>query len=385
MARKPNKPRVSFRKNRQNRARQNQWSRSYREGDDAANELAQRESIQAKGEFSRRRTVAATAKDAADPTDVASGARQSGRVLQVSGNVAIVEGSSGHPFPCAISRVLRTIEIEERSAIVAGDLVQFRLSEAAISGSEIGEPQGMIEVVEPRRGIITRGYRGREHVIAANVDLAVIVATPAEPRLKLNLVDRYLVAAGQGEVSAALCLNKIDLVDRAAIQPVMGLYAQLGYPVVATSARHGFGMERLRLMVQNRATVFVGQSGVGKSSLLNALQSSLDLRVAEVSHATLHGRHTTTTARLVAFDFGGWVVDTPGVRQFELWDLEPWEIEAHFVDFRPYIPHCRFPNCTHTHEASCAVKLGVECQEIDPGRYERYCNLLAGEVAADDG
>jgi ribosome biogenesis GTPase len=387
VSRKPQKVRISFRKNRQSRTRRRDWTRQYEQVDEQATDLASRESVQAKGELSRHRTVVVedaqlgTPMVQAPPRDATW---QEGRVLQVSGHVAIVQHGAGRPFACAISRVLRTIEIDGRSAVVAGDRVQFRLAEAANSGAEFGEPQGMIERVEPRRGVITRGYRGREHVIAANVDQAVVVVTPAEPPLKPNLLDRYLVAAGQGRIAAVVCLNKADLADLAAVQPLLGLYAQLGYPVVVTSATTGLGLARLRAVLRGRASVFVGQSGVGKSSLLNALQPGLGLRVAEVSQATLHGKHTTTTACLLAFEFGGWVVDTPGVRQLELWDLEPWEVEGYFVEFRPLVPYCRFPNCTHTHEQVCAVKDAVSRGVIDPGRYTRYCNLFIGDSAPAD-
>jgi ribosome biogenesis GTPase len=157
------------------------------------------------------------------------------------------------------------------------------------------------------------------------------------------------------------------------------MYSQLGIPVLFTSAATGLGVGRLREILRGRQTVFSGQSGVGKSSLLNAIQPELGLRVREVSDATQKGRHTTTTAELIKFDFGGWVVDTPGIRQFSLWDLLPEEIEGFFPEFRPFVTLCAFPDCTHTHEERCAVKRAVYRRQVSASRYTSYLGLFSGE------
>src|SRR5439155_12110838 len=146
-----------------------------------------------------------------------------------------------------------------------------------------------------------------------------------------------------------------------------------------TSAATGLGIDRLREWLHNRETVFTGQSGVGKSSLLNALQPGLGLRVREVSETTQKGKHTTTTAELLRLDFGGWVVDTPGIRQFQLWDVLPEEVEGFFPELRPFVPLCVYPDCTHTHEDRCAVKRAVERRLISASRYKSYLGLFAGE------
>ena len=379
MAKKPRKIRVEFRKNRQPKARRSDWTRQFQQDTLDDKPSPTRERVQAKGDLSRRRTIIVQGEYGGDESAPATKpGSNAGRVLSVSGVLAIVENADGRVFACAVSRVLRTIAIEGRSNVTAGDRVQFRLAEGAVSGSNIREPQGMIERVEPRRGVLTRAYRGREQVVAANVDQILIVASLAEPRLKPNLVDRYIVAAEKGGIRSVICLNKADLVELADFQPYIGLYSQLGYDVIATSARTGLGIDRLRATLCGKETVLAGQSGVGKSSLLNAFDPGLNLRVAEVSQSTLHGRHTTTTAQLFKLARGGWVVDTPGIRQFELWDVISEELEGYFVEFRPYVPHCRFPNCTHTHEHSCAVKAATERLEINSGRYERYLNLFFG-------
>ena len=384
MAKKPRKIRVEFRKNRQPRKRRTDWTRRFRQ-DVIDDQSPPRETVRAKGEQSRRRTIIVESDEAKTASELSLPAESgwhAGRVVSLSGNLAMVEDANGRSYACAVSRVLRTIAIDGRSAVTAGDRVHFRLTEGAVSGPNIGEPQGMIERIAPRRGVLTRAYRGLEQVIAANVDQLLIVSSLAEPRLKPNLVDRCIVAAEKGGIRPVLCLNKADLVELVDFQPFIGLYSQIGYEVLAVSARTGLGIARLRDVLKGRETVLAGQSGVGKSSLLNAIEPGLGLRVNEVSQSTLHGRHTTTVAQLFKLSVGGWVVDTPGIRQFELWDVIPEEIEGFFIEIRPYVPYCRFPNCTHTHEHGCAVKTAVEQGEIDAGRFERYLNLFAGEMEA---
>jgi ribosome biogenesis GTPase len=237
----------------------------------------------------------------------------------------------------------------------------------------------VIERVEPRHGLLTRASKRREHVLAANVDQVVIVVSLVEPDLKPHLIDRYLASAEQGGLAAIVCLNKADLVDPTPYQPLLGLYNQLGVHALLTSAATGFGVDRLRDLLRDRQTVFSGQSGVGKSSLLNAIQPGLGLRVREVSDVNQKGRHTTTTAELLRLDFGAWVFDTPGIRQFQLWDIRPEEVEGFFPEFRPLVPLCAYPDCTHTHEDRCAIKEAVARRLISERRYTSYLGLFAGE------
>ena len=182
----------------------------------------------------------------------------------------------------------------------------------------------------------------------------------------------------KGGLTPVVCLNKADLVDVAEYQPLIGAYSQLGITTILTSARTGYGIERLRQQLAGRATVFSGQSGVGKSSLLNAVQPELALRVKTVSEKTQKGSHTTTAAELIRLDFGGWVVDTPGVRQLQLWDTRPEEVEGYFREFHAYVPLCGFPDCTHTHETKCAVLAAVQRRHISPRRYQSYIGMFHG-------
>ena len=214
--------------------------------------------------------------------------------------------------------------------------------------------------------------------LVANVDQLVIVMAVAEPTLKPHLIDRYIAAADKGELTPIVCLNKADLIQPVDLQPMIGAYAQLGIATVLTSAKTGLGVNQLRDLLNDRSTVFSGQSGVGKTSLLNAIQPELALRVKTVSGHSHKGRHTTTHAELIKLDFGGYVVDTPGVRQLQLWDTRPEEVEGYFREFRAYVPHCGFPDCTHTHEGKCAVKHAVDRYEISPRRYHSYIGMFNG-------
>ena len=263
--------------------------------------------------------------------------------------------------------------------VTTGDNVWLRPSPVSGAGNEL---EGLIERVEPRHGVLTRESRGREHVLVANVDQIVIVVSLVQPDLKPHLIDRYLANARSGGLTPIICLNKVDLVDADLLQPMVGAYSQLGIPTLLTSASTGAGIEALREHLRDRTSVFAGQSGVGKSSLLNAIQPGLDLAVRSVSEATQKGMHTTTTAQLLKLDFGGWVVDTPGVRQFKLWNIRPEEVEGLFSEFAPFVAGCPYPDCTHTHETRCTVQKALRRKMISERRYMSYLGMFSSETAA---
>jgi ribosome biogenesis GTPase len=197
--------------------------------------------------------------------------------------------------------------------------------------------------------------------------------------LKPALIDRFLVSAAKGNVNAIIIINKCDLINLADLQPVIGLYSRLGYTVIPTSTRTGLGISKLRSMLIDEQTVFSGQSGVGKSSLLNTIEPGLGIRTGEVSQVTQKGRHTTRYAMLIKTASGGWVVDTPGIRQLELWDVHPAEVEGFFREFRPFVPMCRYPDCLHVVEEGCAVREAVRKDLISLLRYESYLRLVVGD------
>jgi ribosome biogenesis GTPase / thiamine phosphate phosphatase len=381
---KKKKVRVDLRKNRNKAPREGDWTKKFQDADaEDASRTAER--VRARGDLSRRRTIvqdeageSAAGGEAAEMPAVDVGECRPGRVLRVYRDVCVVQAEEGgKEVRCVVRWLLRSLTTHERSIVATGDRVWFREAEQ-LSGDTEGAPEGVIARVEPRRGVLTRASRGREQVLVANVDQVVFVLSLVEPELKPHLIDRFLASAIRGDVRPLLCLNKADLVEPADYQRLVGFYNQLGVPTMLTSAVSGAGIDELRDRLRGRQTVFSGQSGVGKSSLLNAVQPELGLLVREVSEGTQKGRHTTTTAELIRLEFGGWVVDTPGVRQFQLYDTLPEEVEGYLAEFRPFVPLCGFPDCTHTHEDRCAVKRAVYRRQISFERYTSYLGMFQG-------
>ena len=271
---------------------------------------------------------------------------------------------------------LDALEIDETNPLAVGDHVRLILD---------GDEVGFITEIEPRENQLSRRAAGRkaavkEHVIVANVDRAWCVQSTFGPKVNPGFVDRFLVAAEASHIPAGLVLNKADLLDgEPRAQEAMAfwqeLYEGLGYPVLFTSAETGQGVEAFGAELEGRVSVVSGPSGVGKSSLLNAVDPDLGLVTSEVSEKTQKGRHTTTFATLYRVA-GGWVADTPGIREFGIWDMSPQDLGGYFVEFQPLIPHCRFPDCTHAHEPGCAVQEAVDEGTVTPERYGSYLALL---------
>jgi ribosome biogenesis GTPase / thiamine phosphate phosphatase len=368
------KIRADFRKAHQGRRRQGDLTRGLAREDLSEDDLVKSERLSGKGDLTRKRTIVGQeADDAAGGLavvrDVSAEAIR-GRVLAVHGLSSVVRADDGRTFQCAMRRLLKNLSTEQRHVVAAGDVVYFRAESATA---------GLIERIEPRSSVLARTSKGRQHVLVTNVDQLLIVTSAAEPRLKPNLIDRFLVEAERTHIEPLICINKIDLIEPADLMPLAGVYGQMGYEVLLVSAVKGIGIDRLRRLVAGKETVVAGQSGVGKSSLLNAIEPELGLRIGEVSEENQKGKHTTTVARLIPLAVGGYVVDTPGIRQFQLWDVIPEEVAGYYRDIRPYVSLCRFPNCTHTHESHCAVKDAVADGRLDARRYESYCHLRSGE------
>ncbi len=368
----PRKLRIDLRKNRAPAARRNDLTRDL-EQDGKVDDLAGQERIVGKRGLSRRRTIVGEVDDAGNLIrDVDLAVCRAGRVIRAVGatQCQVIDPATHATYECTVRRMLRTMSSDERTAVVTGDRVLFRPESAT---------QGVIERVEPRQGVLTRGHQYREHVLVANVSLVAIVVSVAEPHLKPALIDRFLISAAKGGAEAVICLNKCDLVPPVELQPFIGLYSQLGYVTIPMSVRTGIGLERLRECLRGQQTVFTGQSGVGKSSLLNALNPVWKLRTGAVSGWSQKGKHTTRYAQLLELSPGSWVVDTPGIRQLELWDVGKGEIEGYFREFRPFVPRCKYPNCLHLEESSCAVKAAVAQGLITRLRYESYTRLVWGD------
>lgn len=378
MSKKKRKLRAQLRKHHDSRVRDKDLTRRFAADEgagSAADEQVAQERVSGKGGLTRKRTLAGGELYEDEwgtwvlpEVDTATCVR--GRVLKVQGLESTVLTSEGRTRRCATRQLLKQLASDLRHVVAAGDDVWVRPE---------GDAAGIIERVEPRHGVLSRTSRKRRHVIVANVDQVIIVASAAQPRLKPNLIDRYLVTCEQARIRPVVCITKTDLVDPAALMPIVGVYAQMGYDVRLVSVVDGSGVDELRDTLAGKNSALCGQSGVGKSSLLNAIDPGLALRVEAVSTETEKGKHTTTTAELFPTADGGYVVDTPGIRQFQLWDVIAEEVAGLFRDVRPFVSHCRFPDCTHTHEDFCAVKDAVADGWLDTRRYESLIHIQAGD------
>lgn len=377
-SKKGRKVRVHFRSNRLAPGREKGWTQWYREGRFEQEDETTVERLNRKGDLSRKRTI--IVDDDGQPAEASSDEQSEGIVLAMRGQIAEVDDGE-RIWPCAVRRVLRTRLIEHRNSLAVGDCVRFTV----VADEEGVEREGVIEAVAERRSQLARRYGDREHTMAANVDQVIIVASIILPLIKPHLIDRYLVAASVGELHPVLCVNKIDLDTEGLAEEVIERFRDLGVDTLATSAVTGQGVDELAARLEDQVSVLAGQSGTGKSSLLNAIQPDLELRVAEVSEDTFKGRHTTSTAELLKLDQGGYVVDTPGIRQFEMTGIEPGELEAHFPDFEPWLDRCKYPDCAHTNEdqADCGVKQGVAEGGLHPERYESYLRMLDELIVLD--
>lgn len=254
--------------------------------------------------------------------------------------------------------------------IAVGDRVQVSI---------IDEDTAMIEEVEERDRKLHRmapTARGEyEQIIIANPDQAVLTFACADPEPRMRMLDRFLIITEEQGIPALIVANKVDLVGRTQARKIFGHYTGLGYTVLYTSVKNGLGIRKLRKLLKGKLSVFAGPSGVGKSSLLNAVQPDLGLYVRTVSEATGKGRHTTVVRQMFPLEGGGYVADTPGLKALALWDIEPEELDGYFPEIAERVADCQFSSCTHVDEPGCAVVLAVENGEIHPERYESYLRL----------
>jgi ribosome biogenesis GTPase / thiamine phosphate phosphatase len=244
--------------------------------------------------------------------------------------------------------------------------------------------QGTIEAIDPRiHALVRLDPRPQgvyQQVLLANPDQAVFVFACASPSPHLRMLDRFLVTAEKQGIPAIIVANKVDLVGQAAAEALFGFYPDIGYPVIYTSARvSGQGVDELERRLAGRISALAGPSGVGKSSLLNAIQPGLGLAVREISSAVGKGRHTTTARELFPLEGGGYVADMPGMRSLALWDTSPEELDGYFPEIAPLVSQCQFNDCAHRGEPGCAVRAGVEAGKLRPERYDSYLRLRAGE------
>lgn len=294
-----------------------------------------------------------------------------GTVVRVDSRLCIVQVGT-RQIKCRVRGVLFREEKTWSRPVAAGDRVGI------LKGND---EFGLVHKILPRRNILSRPQveKRRRQLIASNLDQVLLVSSTITPDLNLRLVDRILVACERGEFNALIIVNKVDLLpDRTLLQEVHNIYEPLGYKVIETSASTGEGVDVLRSTLEGKISVLAGMSGVGKSTLLNAIQPGLKLKAQTVSDATGKGRHTTTRSELLPLDGGGFVVDTPGMREFGIADIEPYQVGLYFPEIRKLLPGCHFRTCTHTHEKICAVTDAVENGEVHPHRFDSYLRIIEG-------
>lgn len=301
------------------------------------------------------------ARDAVDPTADVNGPERQGRVLSHYGQQLDIECTAGED----VGTVYRCFQRSNLEPLVTGDNVVFRA----------GNPAGIVLALLPRRALLSRPNKlGELKPVAANVDRLLLVLAP-QPEPHANLIDRYLVAAEYSNLQPALVLNKCDLfpsLDPAPLRALLAVYSGIGYPVLEVSSHTGAGLDTLRAILAQHTSIFVGQSGVGKSALVNSLLPGVNTLVGSLSAAALKGRHTTTAARLFHFPDGGDLIDSPGIREFGLGHIPADALLAGFVEFRNYTDRCRFRDCRHEHEPGCQLLAAVHEGAIDPRRLASY-------------
>ncbi len=285
-----------------------------------------------------------------------------------------------------ISNFGQQLDIEALDGENQGEIYRcFQRSniESLVSGDYViwqeGDPVGVIIAVLPRENFLERpSSLGELRPVAANIDQIIIVIAPL-PQPHANLIDRYLVAAEHYQLSPLLLMNKSDLLDennRSEMEALLSIYRNIGYPVLCVSSKTGDGMDTLKKSLDDKTSVFVGQSGVGKSAMINRLLPAANTQVGALSEARDKGRHTTTSARLYHFSEGGDLIDSPGIREFHLEHLDKETLLDGFLEFRPFLGHCKFRDCQHDREPGCRLKQAIEDDQINPQRMSSFRHIL---------
>jgi len=304
-----------------------------------------------------------------------------GIVIKSTGSWYLVKTIEGDIFKCKIKGRFKTQGIKSTNPIAAGDKVSFIVQKE--------EGVGFINKIHTRQNYIVRKatkLSSRSHIIAANIDYAILVISLAFPRTSTGFIDRFLLTAEAYHIPAVLVFNKIDLHDKKLneqLEKWMGLYQKIGYQCFALSAKNKEGIEPLKKLIKNKTSLFSGHSGVGKSALVNTIQPGLQLKTSKVSESNEKGTHTTTFAEMHPLGFGGYIIDTPGIRGFGLVDFIPEEVPNYFPEFRQFSSSCKFSNCTHTHEPECAVIKAVNNGEIAESRYNNYLAIIKDDYFSE--
>lgn len=300
-----------------------------------------------------------------------------GLVTKSTGSWYQVVDEQGNRYECRIKGKFRTHGIKSTNPVAVGDWVDFEL--------EPGQQNGLITELEPRKNYIIRksvNLSKQTQIIGANLDQALLVVTLASPPTSTGFIDRFLVTAEAYSIPAVLIFNKLDLFSQEGLEVLaeyMAIYENLGYPCYAVSALEGDHIEELRDLLTDKISLVSGHSGVGKSTLVNAIVPGMDLKTGEISDWSDKGKHTTTFAEMIDLPFGGKLIDTPGIRELGIVDIEKQELSHFFPEMRALLNQCKFHNCRHINEPGCAVLTAVEEGEIEPSRYESYISIYNNE------
>lgn len=300
-----------------------------------------------------------------------------GTVIKSTGSWYKVLDEKGQTFDCRLRGKFKMEGSRATNPVAVGDKV--------VVLPEPDQQTGIITQILERKNHIIRkstNLSRKSQVIAANLDQAILIATLYVPRTSTGFIDRFLVNCEAYSVKACIVFNKIDLYEEAELElleELISVYSPLGYECLKVSALKKSNLDAFSEMIKDKTSLLSGHSGVGKSTLINAIEPGLDLKTAQISLVHLKGKHTTTFAEMFPLTHGGFIVDTPGIKEFGLVDFEDWELSHYFPEMRKLFNQCKFDNCTHAHEPGCAVKEKVESGEISYGRYVNYLNILSGE------
>jgi len=299
-----------------------------------------------------------------------------GLVIKSTGSWYQVHAEDGVNYDCRIKGKFRIKGIQTTNPIAVGDVVDFEM--------EPNSGNGVINNLHERKNYIIRksiNLSRQSQIIAANMDQAFLVVTLVSPRTSLGFIDRFLATAEAYHIPSTLIFNKLDLFNEAGLEILeeyKSIYENIGYPCYAVSALEGTNMQQLQDLLKEKTTLFSGHSGVGKSSLINVLLPGRDIKTGEVSESSDKGQHTTTFAEMHQLPFGGYLIDTPGIRELGIFDIRPEELGHYFREIRDRMQDCKFHNCRHVNEPGCAVMKAVEEGEIEISRYESYLSIYHG-------
>jgi ribosome biogenesis GTPase len=301
-----------------------------------------------------------------------------GVVIKSTGSWYSVLADDGSQIECRIKGVFRIKGLKTTNPVAVGDRVEFDME---------ADDRGVIKTIADRKNYIIRrsiNLSKQYHIIAANMDQAMLVATLAMPRTSAGFIDRFLLTAEAYSIPVILVFNKLDIFkldesSLAELNEFVSIYEKIGYPCYKVSATEKIHIDILRDLTKDKITLIAGHSGVGKSTLVNAMDNSLDLKTGEISDAHSKGKHTTTFAEMHPLEYGGFIIDTPGIKELGLVDMEKEEISHYFPEMRSRMQDCKFNNCLHINEPKCAVIAAVENGEIAPSRYASYLGIMNGE------